>query len=77
MLSSGFVELSCVVSIMAELEFNKGDGLFVFVFLGFVGDQCDVWAGGLKACVMLRGLLLGKALWACYAGKCVPTYEGH
>ena len=33
MLSSGFVELSCVVSIMAELEFNKGDGLFIFVFL--------------------------------------------
>ncbi len=48
-----------MVSIMAELEFYKGDGLFVFVFLGFVGDQCDIWAGGLKACVMLRGLILG------------------
>ncbi len=59
MLSSGFVELSCVVGVMAELEFNKGDGLFVIAFLGFVGDQCDIWAGSLKACVMLRGLLLG------------------
>ncbi len=47
MLSFGFIELSCVVSIMAELEFNKGDGLFVLVFLEFVRDQCDVWAGGL------------------------------
>ncbi len=35
--------------------------MFVFVFLGFVGDQCDIWDGGLKSCVMLRGLLLGKA----------------
>ncbi len=59
MLSSGFVELSCVVSVLAELEFNKGDGLFVIVLIGFVGDQCDIWAGGLKACVMLRGLFLG------------------
>ncbi len=64
MLSFGFVELSCVVGIMAELEFNLGDGLFVFVFLEFVRDQCDVWAGGLKACVMPCGLLLGKALRA-------------
>ncbi len=64
MLSFGFVELSCVVSVMAELEFNKGDGLFVLVFLEFVRDQCDVWAGGFKTCVMLRGLFLGKALWA-------------
>ncbi len=63
MLSFGFVELSCVVGILAELEFNEGDAVFVVVvFPGFVGDQCDIWAGGLKACVMLRGLLLGKAL---------------
>jgi hypothetical protein len=41
MLGSSFVELSCVVCIMTELEFNEGDGLFVFVFLEFVGDQCD------------------------------------
>ncbi len=59
MLSSGFVELSCVVSIMAELEFNKGDGLLFLVVLEFVRDQSDVWAGGLETCVMLRDLLLG------------------
>ncbi len=59
MLSSGFVELSCVVCVMTELEFNKGDGLFVVVFLGFVVDQCDIKAGGSEACVMLRGLFLG------------------
>ncbi len=28
----------------ASCEFNKGDGLSVFVFLGFVGDQCDIWS---------------------------------
>ncbi len=33
LLSSGFVELSCVVSIMAELEFNKG---VVCLFLAFL-----------------------------------------
>ncbi len=36
----GFVELSCVVGIMAEVEFNWVDCVFVRVFLGFfVGDE--------------------------------------
>ena len=76
MLSSGFVELSCVVSIMAELEFNKGDGLFIFVFLEFVGDQCDVWTGGLKARLMLRGLLLGQTLRAGEGRSGEPVMQG-
>ncbi len=58
MMRSGFVELSFVVSMLAELKVNKGDGMFVLVFLEFVGDQGGVWAGGLEACLMLRGLLL-------------------
>jgi hypothetical protein len=76
MLSSGFIELSCVVCVMAELEFNKGDGLFIFVFLGFVGDQCDVWAGGLEARLMLRGLLLGKAVRAGEGRSGEPVMQG-
>ncbi len=35
MLRSGFVELSCVVCIMTELDFNKVDGLFL-AFLGLL-----------------------------------------
>ncbi len=32
--------------IMAELEFNEGDGLVVCAFLGIVADESDVWSGG-------------------------------
>ncbi len=47
-------------------------------FFGFVGDhsQSDVWSGGLEACVMLRGLLLGKVLRA-GEGRCgEPAMQG-
>ncbi len=50
--------------------------MFVYVFLEFVGDQCDVWVGGLKACVMLRGLLLGKALRAGEGRSGEPVMQG-
>ena len=75
MLGFGFVELSCVVGIPAELEFHKGDGLFVRAFLGFVGDESDVWAGGLETFGMLRGLLLGKALRAGEGRSGEPVVE--
>ena len=55
MLRFCFVELSCVVCIMTELEFNKGDGVFVVVCLGFDRDECDV-------CVRSRGTLQPQML---------------
>ncbi len=50
--------------------------MFIFVFLEFVGDQCDIWAGGLKARLMLRGLLLGKAGRAGEGRSCEPVMQG-
>ncbi len=39
-------------------------------------NQCDVWAGDLKTCVMLRGLLLGKA-WGAGEGRSgEPVMQG-